>query len=69
VLHCLDTDILLHSILLYSTSSDPVEVAKRKRAIAMLDRDDSALGCHDLYSEDMSHGRVVEGVRIVDPFR
>jgi hypothetical protein len=47
VLHCLDTDILLHSILLYSTSSDPVEVAKRKRAF----------------------GRVVEGVRIVAPFR
>lgn len=28
-----------------------------------------ALGCRELCSEDMSHGREVEGVRIVDPFR
>jgi predicted nucleic acid-binding protein len=28
-----------------------------------------ALGCHELLSEDMSHGQVVEGVRIVNPFR
>jgi hypothetical protein len=28
-----------------------------------------ALGCHELYSEDMSHGREVEGVTIIDPFR
>jgi predicted nucleic acid-binding protein len=28
-----------------------------------------ALGCHVLYSEDMSHGREVEGVAIVNPFR
>jgi predicted nucleic acid-binding protein len=28
-----------------------------------------ALGCRDLYSEDMSHGRIVEGVAIIDPFR
>jgi predicted nucleic acid-binding protein len=28
-----------------------------------------ALGCHILYSEDMSHGRKVEGITIVDPFR
>lgn len=28
-----------------------------------------ALDCRTLYSEDMSHGRQVEGVRIVDPFR
>ena len=28
-----------------------------------------ALGCRILYSEDMSHGREVEGVTIVDPFR
>ncbi len=28
-----------------------------------------ALGCRELLSEDMSHGREVEGVRIVDPFR
>ena len=28
-----------------------------------------ALGCHRLYSEDMSHGREVGGVTIVNPFR
>jgi predicted nucleic acid-binding protein len=28
-----------------------------------------ALGCRVLYSEDMSHGREVEGVTIIDPFR
>jgi len=28
-----------------------------------------ALGCHELYSEDMSHGREVEGITIVNPFR
>ncbi|HEY3850244.1 MAG TPA: PIN domain-containing protein [Steroidobacteraceae bacterium] len=28
-----------------------------------------ALGCRELYSEDMSHGREVEGVLIIDPFR
>ena len=28
-----------------------------------------ALGCRELYSEDMSHGREVEGVVIVNPFR
>ena len=28
-----------------------------------------ALGCRELLSEDMTHGREVEGVRIVDPFR
>ena len=28
-----------------------------------------ALGCRRLYSEDMSHGRAVEGVTIVNPFR
>lgn len=28
-----------------------------------------ALGCRDLYSEDMSHGREIDGVRIVNPFR
>lgn len=28
-----------------------------------------ALGCRELCSEDMSHGREVAGVRIVDPFR
>ena len=27
------------------------------------------LGCRTLYSEDMSHGREVEGVLIVNPFR
>jgi predicted nucleic acid-binding protein len=28
-----------------------------------------ALGCSRLYSEDMSHGRDVEGVTIINPFR
>ncbi len=28
-----------------------------------------ALGCRELYPEDMSHGREVEGVVIVNPFR
>lgn len=28
-----------------------------------------AQGCRELCSEDMSHGREVEGIRIVDPFR
>ena len=28
-----------------------------------------ALGCQELYSEDMSHGREVEGVTIINPFR
>jgi predicted nucleic acid-binding protein len=28
-----------------------------------------ALGCCELMSEDMTHGREVEGVRIVNPFR
>ena len=26
-------------------------------------------GCEILYSEDMQHGRMIEGLRIVDPFR
>lgn len=28
-----------------------------------------ALGCDELYTEDMSHGRQVEGVTIINPFR
>jgi predicted nucleic acid-binding protein len=28
-----------------------------------------ALGCRELYSEDMSHGREIDGVTIVNPFR
>jgi predicted nucleic acid-binding protein len=28
-----------------------------------------ALGCRELCSEDMAHGRDIEGVRIVNPFR
>ena len=28
-----------------------------------------ALGCSELYTEDMSHGRQIEGVTIVNPFR
>jgi predicted nucleic acid-binding protein len=28
-----------------------------------------ALGCREVLTEDMSHGREVAGVRIVDPFR
>jgi predicted nucleic acid-binding protein len=27
------------------------------------------MGCAVLYSEDMSHGRTIEGVRVIDPFR
>jgi predicted nucleic acid-binding protein len=129
------------NILLYSISSDRAEVAKRERAISLLERDDiglsvqvlgefyvqatrptrgdaltheiavglieawlrfpvqdltreivldalaikathgfsywdsaiiaaaSALGCRELYTEDLTHGRDVRGVRIIDPFR
>jgi|SRR5665213_1113847 len=28
-----------------------------------------ALGCRELYTEDLSHGREVEGVTIINPFR
>jgi predicted nucleic acid-binding protein len=28
-----------------------------------------ALGCRELYTEDMSHGRQIEGVMIINPFR
>ena len=28
-----------------------------------------ALGCRELYTEDMTHGREVEGILIVNPFR
>ena len=28
-----------------------------------------ALGCRELYSEDMTHGREIDGVIIIDPFR
>lgn len=28
-----------------------------------------ALGCRELISEDMAHGRQIEGVKIVNPFR
>ena len=28
-----------------------------------------ALGCRRLYSEDMTHGLAIEGVRVVNPFR
>jgi predicted nucleic acid-binding protein len=28
-----------------------------------------ALGCRELYSEDMTHGREIEGTIIIDPFR
>jgi predicted nucleic acid-binding protein len=28
-----------------------------------------ALGCKELYSEDLSHGREIDGVRVVNPFR
>ena len=129
------------NILLYSISRDPLEAAKRERAIALLDSDDNvlsvqvlqefyvqatrstrpdalphdiaaglvrtwlrfkvqeitvpimtdalrikatysfsywdaavvaaarALGCRELYSEDMTHGREVEGTTIINPFR
>ena len=29
----------------------------------------NALGCRELYSEDMAHGREVEGTSIINPFR
>lgn len=29
----------------------------------------AAQGCETLYSEDMSHGQIIGGVRIVNPFR
>ena len=29
----------------------------------------SALGCRELYTEDLTHERDVHGVRIIDPFR
>jgi len=28
-----------------------------------------ALGCQEVLTEDMSHGREIDGVRIIDPFR
>ena len=28
-----------------------------------------AQGCDTLYTEDLNHGQVVEGLRIIDPFR
>ncbi len=28
-----------------------------------------ALGCEKLYSEDLSHGRIIDGVQIINPFR
>lgn len=129
------------NVLLYSISEDPVEAAKRDRAITLLDEADNALsvqvlqefyvqatrptrrgalshevavglirtwlrfpvqeitvpvmsealrikerhqlsywdaaivaaaralGCREVYSEDMAHGRDVEGTIIVNPFR
>jgi predicted nucleic acid-binding protein len=29
----------------------------------------STLGCRELYSEEMAHGREVEGTTIINPFR
>ena len=29
----------------------------------------STLGCRELYTEDLTHGREVQGVRIINPFR
>jgi predicted nucleic acid-binding protein len=129
------------NVLLYSISRDPIEAAKRERAVAILDADDNAVsvqvlqefyvqatrstrrdavphdvaaglirtwlrfrvqeitvpimtealrlkatygfsywdaaivaaaravGCRELYSEDMAHGREVEGTTITNPFR
>jgi predicted nucleic acid-binding protein len=28
-----------------------------------------AAGCHELYTEDLSHGRTIDGVTIINPFR
>jgi predicted nucleic acid-binding protein len=53
------------NILFYSISRDPAEALKRERAIAAA----RALGCAELYTEDMSHGRQVDGVLIINPFR
>jgi predicted nucleic acid-binding protein len=53
-----DTNILLCSI-----SRDPAEALKRDH------RGGWAHGCAELYTEDMSHGRQVEGVLIINPFR
>ena len=29
----------------------------------------ATLGCRELYSEDLTHGRMIEGVRVINPFR
>lgn len=135
-LRFLDTNVLLYSI-----SRDPAEIAKRDRAVALVDGDDNAtsvqvlqefyvqatratrpnalphdiavalirtwlrfkvqeitvpvmtgalaikathglsywdaaivaaaraLGCRELYSEDLAHGREIEGTTIINPFR
>ena len=36
---------------------------------ALIVRSASSAGCSVLYSEDLSHGAVYEGVRVVNPFR
>ena len=28
-----------------------------------------ALGCAELFSEDLPHGRIIDGVQLIDPFR
>jgi predicted nucleic acid-binding protein len=38
----------------------------RRRAIIAAAQ---ALGCVELYTEDMQHGRQIGGVTIIDPFR
>jgi predicted nucleic acid-binding protein len=51
----------------YSVSLDPADGARFfLYAIIAAAR---ALGCRELYTEDMSHGREVEGVLIINPFR
>jgi predicted nucleic acid-binding protein len=61
------------NILLYSISRDAAEAEKRERVTAPLNSaiiaTVRALGCRELYTEDTSHSREVEGVLIVNPFR
>ena len=58
-LHFLDTNIPLRSI-----SRNPAEWFKRDRAIELLEEDGGALSIQLL-----THGQVVGGVAIIDPFR
>jgi len=55
------------SILAGATKIAAVQgLAYRDAAVVAAAR---ALGCTELFSEDLPHGREIDGVRIVDPFR